>query len=157
MVKEGTQDTFDMDEEDVVGDADLELDMEGISDDPYPLIGRGKYPGEVADVEYKKSKSGNNMWAMKVRITGGENQGRTFFNYLVFTDQGLPRVKQFMQAVAPDLLAAGPLKPGVIAEEGQLEGRACTIRLGQERYEGKKRNSVKELTAPEAGAGDFLP
>ncbi len=128
-----------------------EFDLEDVKDVVYAILPRAIYPAEIDTVEFGQSSNDNPMWTLRIKITDGEFKGRTLFNHQVFTDAGMPRVKQFLQRVAPELLGQGAIKPSHIADEGLLEGKACRIRVGTQRYQGQKRNNIREILAPEAG------
>ena len=152
--KEKQADTgeFGIDVENAEG---LEIDLSDVDEPTFELIGRGRYSAEITDVEYSTSSNGNPMWACRMQITDGEHKGRTLYHHVVFSAKSMPFAKRFITRVAPELLE-GPLKPEEVADEGILEGRACVIRVGVQRYEGEKRNNIREVLAAEGAEGGFL-
>jgi hypothetical protein len=141
------------------------IDLSGVPEEAeFPVIPRGIYPAVVDDLTYGFSQaSGNPMWTWKFELTegavdnnGASLTGRKLFFHTPFVENMLPRLKKVLSRVAPELLQ-GPFNAETIANEGSMVGKPCRIRLDIKPYEGKPRNNVRDVLAPEnAGGEGFL-
>jgi Protein of unknown function (DUF669) len=129
------------------GDDSEVVDLGGVDENgQYPVIPKGDYVATVDEVEYGISQSkGNKMWTWRFKIEGGDHDGRTLFYHTTFTEQGLPRVKQALVRVGRADLANSRFNPRDLAENGDLIGGRCIIRVVQRPYEGQMRNSIRTV------------
>lgn len=137
-------------------DGTLTVDMGGVDENAsFPVMPRGKYPCVVENMTYGLSQaSGNPMWSLILEVEGGEHAGQKLFTHIVFSEKALPMAKKTIMAIAPQILE-GPFKPEEVADEGVMLGVRCIARVDIGSYEGKPRNQVKSLHAPEeAGEGE---
>lgn len=63
----------------------------------YTLIPSGKYHVVVTKMEAKMSKNNNPVFNLTLRVVGGEFDGATFHDIVVFTEGAKPRVKNVMK------------------------------------------------------------
>lgn len=75
------------------------LDLSNYKDRVGARVEPGRYRVVVDDAEMDKSKAGNPMVNVWLRIVGGEFNGSTLTDRLTLTDKALFRVVGFMQAI----------------------------------------------------------
>jgi hypothetical protein len=142
------------------------VDLSDTSDKiEYPVLPRGIYDAELVTMEYTQSqRSGNNMWACQVELTDPalleKNNGKApkLYHHLVFTEGGMPRVKQFLMRIKCDddanlALLKGKFNAQTIADEGTLLGARMRVKVDIRRYQGSNRNNVKDILPPANKAG----
>jgi hypothetical protein len=129
----------------------LVIDLENIAEAKFEVIPKGIYSAEIDSVEFGLSNnSGAPMFTLQLLITEGDFQGRKLFTYLSFGQKALPYTKATISKIAPELLV-GPFKPQEIADEGQLLGKPCRIRVAVEDYNGEPRSRVGQILAATTG------
>lgn len=102
----------------------------------------GTYPCECVEVEVKKTKNGDDMWAVKWSVIGGEFDGKNFYDNLVFTEAAMSRVKMVAKRVAGIDVDSGPFD----FEPYHIEGKRAMIEVEINDYvddKGKKRQNNK--------------
>lgn len=108
--------------------------------DPIPA---GTYRCKFTDVTDKnkegavlKSKSGDEMFSIRLTVIEGEHEGAVIYDYLVFGGKGLNRVKILLGALGFDNEKALDVTTGMIQDQ--------TVRVDiiQTVYEGKAQNKV---------------
>jgi hypothetical protein len=139
-----------------------------------PLPPKGSYPAKLRLVKVKqiKGKSDNRLQIMVVLDTGDEYDGCPVFGGVNLTDQGIPYVNQFLQALTDGTEAAfekikrafyagfvvdekkeNVLKIGTLkinSPEGELP---IMISLGHSTWEGKTRPQISSFLLPGSEAG----
>lgn len=75
------------------------LDLTGYKDRVGARVEPGRYRVVVDDAEMDKSKAGNPMVNIWLRVVGGEFDGATLTDRLTITDKALFRIVGFMQAI----------------------------------------------------------
>ena len=68
--------------------------------DPVP---DGQYLCTITDIESGLTKKGDDMWTLRLRIEGGEHNGRLLFDNIIFSDRALPRVKRIFACCGVDV------------------------------------------------------
>jgi len=133
----------------------LIVDLTDVEEVKYEAIPRANYPVVVNEVvfEYSQAK-GNPMWSWQLEVEEGDYAGRRLFFHTTFNEGGLPRTKQVIARVAPELLE-GPFDPEEVAMNGDLVGKRATARVDIRPYQGQKRNNVRDLLAP-SDEGSFM-
>ena len=53
----------------------------------------GEYQVRVVDIETDMTKSGDEMWKLRLQVESGEHDGRLLFDNVVFSPKAMPRVK----------------------------------------------------------------
>lgn len=118
---------------------------------------KGTYNAIVEEMEFKESKSGNPMIAVKYTVTDEEYENRVLFDYWVLSGNGsefgLAKLKKFLVRICPEV-DLGSFNPESFCDEGiainkevALKVKVQTQKKGD--YKGEKRNQVTEVVAPE--------
>jgi len=135
-------------------DEDLVINMNDVTEQTFEAMPRAVYDTVVDSLEFGYSqKAGNPMWTWILEVESGEFIGRKLFFHSTFNEKGLPRTKKTISQVAPELLES-EFKPSIIADTGILIGKRCRAKVSISMYEGKLRNTVKDLLAPVEGSGN---
>lgn len=143
-------------------DADgMVFDLSGVEENKtFEVIPKGTYDAVVDELDFGESKAGNPMVTVKYALTSAEYENRVIFDYWVLagngSDFGLAKLKKFLVRVCPDVNVAA-FNPKEFADTGAAVGRQCRLTLGiqtqkQGEYKGEKRNTVKDVLAPEEGS-----
>lgn len=137
------------------------FDLTGVEEDKkFEVIPKGTYDAVVDELEFGDSKAGNPMVTVKYTLTSPEYENRVIFDYWVLAGKGeefgLAKLKKFLIRVCPDVDLTS-FNPKNFADAGDAVGRQCKLTLGiqtqkQGDYKGEKRNTVKEVLAPESGS-----
>jgi len=134
----------------------LVVDLNNVEDVTFEALPRGMYTCEVDTLEFTYSQnSGNPMWTWTLAVADGEYEGRKLFFHTVFAGNGLPRTKQVISRVAPELMESA-FDPVKVADEGSLIGRKVKARVDVRPYEGQQRNNVRDLFAAAEGEDSFV-
>lgn len=129
-------------------------------DKGFELIPKGNYPAVVDELEFTESSSGNPMLKVVYKITEGEYEGRTLYDFWVLggkgAEFGLAKLKKFLVRVCPEVDLSA-FNPQTFADEGTAIGRELTIavRIQTQKkgeYKGEKRNQVADIFAPSTGS-----
>jgi hypothetical protein len=120
------------------------------------VLAPGEYNAIVDSAEYKKSKtSGKPMIQVVFKAFHPSNAAQSVkvYHYVIWTKDFLPRIKTFLNTVAPELdqSALNPLRVA-----GLLVGRQVRLRLRVEFYNGEHKNSVdgdKGILPPQTAPG----
>lgn len=117
----------------------------------FEAMPKGNYDAVVDDYEYGESKKGAPMITWKFKIAGGEFDNRVLFFYTVLNQQfGLAALKKTLIATGLEVDWAN-FNPQDFSDQGDAIGMPVTLKVGIQKYEGEKRNTVKEVLPP---AGD---
>jgi hypothetical protein len=137
------------------------FDLSGVEENKgFEIIPKGTYDAIVDELDFGESKAGNPMVTVKYSLTGPEYENRVLFDYWVLEgdgkDFGLAKLKKFLVRICPDVDITH-FKPKNFADSGVAVGRSCRVSLGiqtqkQGEYKGEKRNTVKDVLAPEANS-----
>ncbi len=116
------------------------------------LIEEGTYPFEVLEAKDSKSKSGNEMIELKLRIWDNLGRERQCFDYLL--EAMAFKLRHFCEAVGLlDKYNAGTLLASdCLSRCGKLE---LVVQPGKQKPDGsyyQDKNSVKDYVKPEGGA-----
>jgi hypothetical protein len=150
--EQGTGEEAELDEEDSEG---IEVDLGSVDEmGNFRALPGGIYDVELVQLDYGQSqRSGNNMWTAQLSVMNGDYKDSKFFYHLVFTEGGLPRVKRFLARLhcednAAQKLLSGRFKPERVSDEGTLLGGRGRVRVDIRKYQGQKRNNVRDFLAP---------
>ena len=77
----------------------LIIDLSNYKERVGARVPAGSYTVQIEDVETTKSKAGNPMVNIWLRIVGGEHAGATIIDRLTLSDNAMFRVVNFMQAL----------------------------------------------------------
>jgi hypothetical protein len=129
----------------------------------FEIMPKGTYSAIVDSFEFGASSKGNPMITAVYSITDPEFENRKLYDFMVLAgdgkDFGLAKIKKFLIRVCPDVSLA-TFNPKALSDSGDAVGRECRITIGiqtqkQGEYKGEKRNTVKDILAPD-NAGTFL-
>ena len=75
------------------------IDLSNYKDSGNVRIPEGRYRAIVDDVDLDKSRAGNSMIKVWMRVLGGEHDGAVILDRLTLTDKAMFRVVGFMQGI----------------------------------------------------------
>ena len=118
----------------------LIIDLTNYKDTSGARVPEGTYRVVVEDAEVKKSKAGNDMVVLYLRVLGGPYDGSTILDRLTLSERALFRVVEFMQGIGlPTPRKRLHLKLDVII------GRQVDVRVEDgEPYNGRIKSEVRE-------------
>lgn len=120
----------------------------------FEVLAKGDYEAIVDEVEYGTSKKGAPMLTWKFKLTDTEPK-RTMFYYTVLNQQfGIAALKKTIINLRLDVDMA-KFNPQEFADQGDAIGMPIKVKIGIQKYEGEKRNNVKE-TAPSTAGEEFI-
>jgi len=137
----------------------MKINFNKVSDEEssFELLEEGMYLAKIVKIEEKESKSGNDMWA----ITFETEDEQKVFDYLVFTEKTLNRVKKYYSLCGFDF---GKIGDEYEPETDDLLNKQMKISVTIEDYtngQGVKKQSNKidlfrcemvQQNKPKAGA-----
>jgi hypothetical protein len=142
-------------------DGGLVLDLSGVEEEKsFEVIPKGTYDAVVDELDFGESKAGNPMMTVKYSLTSPEYENRVIFDYWVLqgngSEFGQAKLKKFLVRVCPDVDITR-FNPKAFADAGEAIGRQCRVTLGIQtqkhgEYKGEKRNTVKDVLAPETNS-----
>ncbi len=114
------------------------------------LIPKGKYDCECVKAEETRSKKGNDMLVLSLKVWMEDGAVRYLTDYIVpNTDMGLARLLSWCDATGLfEQYQAGDL------DAGMCQGKACLVSVNQQKdkQSGELRNNVREYKLPGATA-----
>ena len=117
----------------------------------FECMPKGEYEAIVDEYEFGTSKKGAPMITWKFRIVEGEFDNRVLFFYTVLNQQfGLAALKKTLIALGMDI-DWGNFDPQQFTDEGEAINLPVRLKVGIQKYEGEKRNTVKEVLASSEG------
>lgn len=130
----------------------LVLDLNGVNEESeFEALPNGIYNCIVDSAEFGDSSSGNPMITWKFAVTDEPYKKRLLFYHTVLhTDLGKAALKKILLRVVPDADLSS-FSPKGFCDEGVAIGLPCRVRTKIELYKNKKKNTVKEVLAPEEG------
>lgn len=139
----------------------LVFDLSGVEEQTsFELIPKGIYDAVVDELEFGESKAGNPMITVKYQLTDAQYENRTLYDYWVLAGNGaefgLAKLKKFLVRVCPNVDISN-FNPAVFAEQGLAIGNQCRVSVAIQTqkkgdYKGEKRNTIKDVLAPETGS-----
>lgn len=139
----------------------LVFDLSGVEEQTsFELIPKGIYDAVVDELEFGESKAGNPMITVKYQLTDAQYENRTLYDYWVLagngSEFGLAKLKKFLVRVCPNVDISN-FNPAVFAEQGLAIGNQCRVSVAIQTqkkgdYKGEKRNTIKDVLAPETGS-----
>lgn len=79
--------------------SNIVIDLSNYKDSGNVRIPEGRYRAIVDDVDLDKSRAGNTMIKVWMRVLGGEHDGAVILDRLTLTDKAMFRVVGFMQGI----------------------------------------------------------
>jgi hypothetical protein len=108
------------------------------------IVPAAEYQARVVGCEKKTSNSGNPMIEWEFELTGPkEYKGRTFKSWTALTPSAMWKVREVLEALG---LGEGGKKAKFTKKDAI--GKACTLVIEDDEYEGKARSSVGEVKPP---------
>lgn len=137
----------------IMGNLTLNLDEVSEKQGTFEALPKGTYDAIVDDVEFGDSSKGSPMLTWKFKVDHEEYGKRTFFFYTVL-DQEFGKAALKRTLIALDLeVNMADFDPAEFADDGEAIGLPCQLKLGIQKYEGEKRNNVREVLAASESDG----
>lgn len=149
--------------------SNIVIDLSNYKDSGNVRIPEGRYRAIVDDVDLDKSRAGNTMIKVWMRVLGGEHDGAIILDRLTLTDKAMFRVVGFMQGIG----IKTPKKKLQINLKTFLKRQADIEVVDGEPYNGRIRSEIAQyiriaqpkaeeaaeddLDALEAGVEDETP
>ena len=126
----------------------MKLDFSSIEDaESYVSIPEGTYLCRIAEVRPGLTREGSPRWAFRLEVADGEYAGRTAaWDALIFSERGLPRVKQVLARLGFDVAGTLDLHPADL-----LDLRVKVQFLTEEREDPLTGRRVVRLRVPYSG------
>lgn len=106
------------------------VDFTNINDiNDFSPIPDGEYLARVVDVETDSTRSGDEMWKLRLQVEGGEHDGRLLFDNMIFSPKAMPRVKLMCASFGLDVSGVLDLDPTMVLQKQAL------VTVYQESYE----------------------
>lgn len=134
----------------------LVLNLDNVEESKgFEALPKGKYDAVVDDCEFGESSKGSPMITWKFKLDSEEYGKRTLYYYTVLDQSfGLSNLKKTLIALGIDIDFAA-FNPAEFCDAGEAIGIPVTLNVGIQKYEGEKRNTVKEVL-PAEEAGSFM-
>ena len=117
----------------------------------FEVMPKGEYEAIVDECEYGPSKAGSPMLTWKFKVTDAPYEKRTLFWYTVLDQTfGVAALKKALIALGVDIDLTS-FNPQTFADEGEAIGMPIKVKVGIQKYEGEKRNTVKSVSASAEG------
>lgn len=121
----------------------------------FEVMPKGNYEAVVDDCEFGTSKKGAPMITWKFKVTEPEYEKRTLFYYNVLNQGfGIAALKRTLIALGIDVDWSS-FNPQEFADLGDAIGLPIQLKVGIQKYDGEKRNTVKDVAASSEG-GSFM-
>ena len=129
----------------------MKIDFSSIEDlESYVSVPDGTYACRIAEVREGVTRDGSARWAIRLEVAEGDHAGRTAaWDALIWSERGLPRVKQVLAALGFDVSGTLELHPRDLnglrvraqfvteERENPLSGKKVTrLRVPYSGYEG---------------------
>jgi hypothetical protein len=126
----------------------MKLDFSSVDDlESFVSIPEGTYLCRIADVREGTTREGSPRWALRLEVVEGEYAGRTAaWDGLVFSERGLPRVKQILARLGFDVQGTLELSPADL-----LDLRATVQFVTEEREDPLTGKRIVRLRVPYTG------
>ena len=120
--------------------SNIVIDLSNYKDSGNVRIPEGRYRAIVDDVDLDKSRSGNTMIKVWMRVLGGEHDGAVILDRLTLTDKAMFRVVGFMQGIG----IKTPKKKLQINLKTFLKRQADIEVVDGEPYNGRIRSEIAQ-------------
>lgn len=120
--------------------SNIVIDLSNYKDSGNVRIPEGRYRAIVDDVDLDKSRAGNTMIKVWMRVLGGEHDGAIILDRLTLTDKALFRVVGFMQGIG----IKTPKKKLQINLKTFLKRQADIEVVDGEPYNGRIRSEIAQ-------------
>jgi hypothetical protein len=126
----------------------MKIDFSSVDDlESYVSVPDGTYACRIAEVREGVTRDGSARWAIRLEVAEGDHAGRTAaWDGLVWSERGLPRVKQVLAALGFDVSGTLELHPQ------DLNGLRARVQfVTEEREDPLTGRKVTRLRVPYAG------
>lgn len=120
--------------------SNIVIDLSNYKDSGNVRIPEGRYRAVVDDVDLDKSRAGNTMIKVWMRVLGGEHDGAVILDRLTLTDKAMFRVVGFMQGIG----IKTPKKKLQINLKTFLKRQADIEVVDGEPYNGRIRSEISQ-------------
>lgn len=120
--------------------SNIVIDLSNYKDSGNVRIPEGRYRAIVDDVDLDKSRAGNTMIKVWMRVLGGEHDGAIILDRLTLTDKAMFRVVGFMQGIG----IKTPKKKLKINLKTFLKRQADIEVVDGEPYNGRIRSEIAQ-------------
>lgn len=120
--------------------SNIVIDLSNYKDSGNVRIPEGRYRAIVDDVDLDKSRAGNTMIKVWMRVLGGEHSGALILDRLTLTDKAMFRVVGFMQGIG----IKTPKKKLQINLKTFLKRQADIEVVDGEPYNGRIRSEIAQ-------------
>lgn len=126
----------------------MRLDFSAIEDtESFVSIPEGTYLCRIAEVRETSTRDGSLRWGLRLEVVEGEYAGRTAaWDGLIFSERGLPRVKQVLGLLGFDVSGTIEINPSDLL--GLQVQTQCQLEEYEERLTGRRQ---KRLRVPYMG------
>ena len=134
--------------------SNIVIDLSNYKDSGNVRIPEGRYRAIVDDVDLDKSRAGNTMIKVWMRVLGGEHAGAIILDRLTLTDKAMFRVVGFMQGIG----IKTPKKKLQINLKTFLKRQADIEVVDGEPYNGRIRSEIAQyirVAQPKAEESDL--
>lgn len=150
---------FNFDNENTAAEGqNFTLDLSGVDENSaggFEALPKGEYEAIVDEVEFGYSqKSGAPMLTWKFQLTDTEPKRKMFFYTVLNQNFGIAALKKTLVNLGLEIDWAN-FNPQEFADQGEAIGLPIRLKLGIQKYEGEKRNNVKD-TLPSAAGESFI-
>lgn len=105
------------------------VDFPSISDTTdFAPLPEGDYVCQITDIEVVRTRTGDEMWKLRLTVQDGEFAGRLLFDNLAFSQKALSRVKLVCGVCGIDTNGAVDLQPDMLLD------KAVIVSTHQEEY-----------------------
>lgn len=121
----------------------MKLDFSTVEDaESFVSIPEGTYVCRIAEVREHLTREGAPRWGMRLEVVEGEYAGRTAaWDSLIFSERGLPRVKQVLQRFGFEVSGAIELEPQDLVD---LRARAqCLLEEYEDKLTGRRQARLR--------------
>ena len=126
----------------------MQIDFSSVGDvESYASIPEGVYLCRIAEVRAGVTREGSPRWALRLEVVEGDYAGRTAaWDGLVWSERGLPRVKEVLACIGFDVSGRVELEP-----DDLLDRRLRAHLLTEEREDPLTGKRVVRLRVPYMG------
>ena len=121
----------------------MKLDFSTVEDaESFVSIPEGTYVCRIAEVRPHLARDHSPRWGLRLEVIDGEYAGRTAaWDWLGFSERGLPRVKQVLERFGFDVSGTLELEPGDLV--GLRARVQCLLEEYEDKLTGKRQTRLR--------------
>lgn len=123
------------------------FDFTKVQDD-FEVLPKDDYVVYLFDVDLKKTRKGDDMYVLILKVAEGDYEGRQLFFNLPVMSQTMWKIKETLEAFGMEVP-----KGTVNIDFDELLGKKAVAEVDHQEYNGKEREDVRALSVYE-GSGD---